>query len=411
MKQAPSSPVRGGGRRLGLVASTLRGQERKLPPTTMTRLLLLAAAFLLGLAAPAAADPCGKPQSIGDGWTLAAPEEVGVDGAKLCDFATFLKQWPTANIHAVVVVRRGKLVAEHYLSGEDIRFNDEKLGVMQFTPTTKHDLRSISKSVTSLLVGIALSEGKYPRLESAAIDFFPEYASLRTPENARITLRDLLAMAHGWKWNEGVAWRSPDNTERPMFEATDPYRFIWEQPVIVPPGTLFNYSGGATTLLGGVLAKAAGRKIDDYAREKLFGPLAITDFEWLDFENSKEIAAFAGLRVRPRDLAKIGQIMVSGGLWNGRRVLPEGWVAESIKPRLNADGIFFYGYQWWLGRTLYRGRSVDWIGGIGNGGQRLYIVPELDLVVAVNAAHYGNPLQGIIPYAIFSRFVLPAIRD
>jgi CubicO group peptidase (beta-lactamase class C family) len=86
-------------------------------------------------------------------------------------------------------------------------------------------------------------------------------------------------------------------------------------------------------------------------------------------------------------------------------------VAESTKPRLNTDSALFYGYQWWLGRSLYRGRSVDWIGGIGLGGQRLYIVPELALVVAINSAHYSGPLQGIIPYAILNRFVLPAIRD
>jgi CubicO group peptidase (beta-lactamase class C family) len=376
----------------------------------MIRRTLLLLALLFSVPA-AAAEPCGKAEAIGDGWTVAAPESVGLDGAKLCGLDTFLKQWPTANIHAVVVVRHGKLVAEYYLSGKDVRFNSEELGVVRFTPTTKHDVRSISKSVTALLVGIASSEGKFPPLDSAVIDSYPEYASLRTPENARITFRDLLPMAHGWKWEENVAWRSPDNTERPMFEAADPYRFIWEQPVIAPPGTLFNYSGGATTLLGGALARATGRKIDDYAREKLFGPLSITDFEWLDFENSPEIAAFAGLRLRPRDLAKIGQLMVSGGMWNGQRVLPEGWVAESTRPRFNTDGPLFYGYQWWLGRSLYRGRGVDWIGGLGNGGQRLYILPELDLVVAINALHFGSPLQGIIPYAILNRFVLPAIKD
>jgi CubicO group peptidase (beta-lactamase class C family) len=377
----------------------------------MARLLLLAALFLLGASASAKADTCGKAEAIGDGWTVAAPEEVGLDGAKLCNLEAFLKQWPKANIHAVVVARHGKLVAEHYLSGWDLRFPSEEQGVVRFTPTTKHDVRSISKSVTALLVGIALGEGKFPPLDSAAIDSFPEYASLRTPENAKITFRDLLAMAHGWRWDESAAWQSDDNTERPMFEASDPYRYIWERPVVAPPGTVFNYSGGATTLLGGMVARATGRKIDDYAREKLFGPLAITDFEWLDFRNAPEIAAFAGLRLRPRDLAKIGQLMVSGGLWNGKRVLPEGWVAELTKPRLNTDGPLFYGYQWWLGRSLYRGRSVDWIGGLGLGGQRLYIVPELDLVVAINSAHYSGPLQGVIPYAILNRFVLPAIKD
>jgi CubicO group peptidase (beta-lactamase class C family) len=375
----------------------------------MIRCALLLLALLFGV--PAVAQPCGRTEAIGDGWTVAAPEEVGLDSAKLCGLEAFLKQWPKANIHAIVVARHGKLVAEHYLSGIDLRFPAEYLGVVRFTPTTKHDVRSISKSATALLVGIALGEGKFPPLDSAVIDSFPEYAKLRTPENARITFRDLMTMAHGWKWDESVDWLSADNAERPMFEADDPYRFIWEQPVIVPPGTLFNYSGGATTLLGGMVARATGRKIDDYAREKLFGPLSITDFEWLPFRNSPEIAAFGGLRLRPRDLAKIGQLMVSGGLWNGQRVLPEGWVAESTKPRFDTGSAVFYGYQWWLGRALYRGRSVDGIAGIGNGGQRLYIMPELDLVVAINASHYGSPLQHIIPNAILNRFVLPAIKD
>ncbi|MDI1285709.1 MAG: serine hydrolase [Reyranella sp.] len=374
-------------------------------------LLLLALLFAVPAAAQPSTGPCGKAEAIGDGWTVAAPEEVGLDGTKLCGLEAFLKQWPTANIHAVVVARHGKLVAEHYLSGRDVRFAGEGLGLVHFTPTTKHDVRSISKSVTSLLVGIALGDGKFPPLDSAVIDSFPEYASLRTPENARITFRDLLTMAPGWKWNESADWLSVDNTERPMFEADDPYRYIWERPVVVTPGTLFNYSGGATTLLGGVVARTTGRRIDDYAREKLFGPLSITDFEWLDFAKAKEIAAFGGLRLRPRDLAKIGQLMVSGGMWNGQRVLPEGWVAESTKPRLNTEGLLFYGYQWWLGRSLYRGRSVDWIGGVGLGGQRLFVLPKLDLVVAINSAHYSGPLQGIIPYAILNRFVLPAIKD
>jgi CubicO group peptidase (beta-lactamase class C family) len=220
--------------------------------------LLFAASVSAQPAPESVPGPCGRAEAIGDGWTVAAPETVGLDGAKLCGLETFLKQWPKANIHAVVVVRRGKLVAEHYLAGIDPRFPAEYQGVVRFTPTTKHDVHSISKSVTSLLVGIALGEGKFPALDSAAIDSFPEYASLRTPENARITFRDLLAMAHGWKWDESADWLSADNTERPMFEAEDTYRFIWQQPVIAIPGALFNYSGGATTLLAGVLAKTTG---------------------------------------------------------------------------------------------------------------------------------------------------------
>jgi CubicO group peptidase (beta-lactamase class C family) len=198
-----------------------------------------------------------------------------------------------------------------------------------------------------------------------------------------------------------------------MLEAKDPYRYVLEQPIALPPGVLFNYCGGATTLLGAALAKAVGRKIDVYAREKLFGPLAITDFEWLGFTGSTEVAAFGGLRLRPRDLAKLGQLMADDGRWNGKQVLPTGWADEAARPRVNTEGygVLYYGYQWWLGRSLLSGRDLSWIAGFGNGGQRLFVVPELDLVVAINAAHYGSPLQGLIPIAILNRFVMPAVKD
>lgn len=379
----------------------------------MARLLMLApavAAIVFGMSRThALAESCDPPKAIGDGWTIAAPDEAGLDGAALCGLDRFLEQWPKRNIHAVVVVRHGKLAFERYYSGADDRWVLTS-GVTQFSPTEKHDLRSISKSVTALLVGIAAGEGKFPPLDSAAIDFFPEYASLRTAENARITFRHLLTMSHGLRWDESLPWSNPANNERLMLEAKDPYRYVLEQPAALPPGMLFNYSGGATTLLAGALAKATGRTVDAYAKEKLFTPLGIADFEWLGFTGSREVAAFGGLRLRPRDMAKIGQLMAAGGLWNGKRVVPEGWVAESTKPRLNTDGLLYYGYQWWLGRSLLRGRDLTWTGGIGNGGQRLYIVPELDLVVAINSAHYGSPLQGIIPIGILNRLVLPAVK-
>ena len=140
---------------------------------------------------------CGAPVALNDGWTLAAQAEVGLDAAKLCELDSFIAQWPEANIHAVVVVRNGKLVMERYFAGEDERWGD-KLGRVTYGPEVKHDLRSISKSVTSLLVGIALGEGKFPALDSSVFDAFPDYADLRTPEKARITFRDLLPCRRAW---------------------------------------------------------------------------------------------------------------------------------------------------------------------------------------------------------------------
>ena len=348
------------------------------------------------------------PATLDDGWAVATPSEVGLDATQLSRLDTFLKQWPRHNVHAVVVARRGKLVFERYFRGRERRWMEWSSPV-EFSATTKHDIRSISKSITSLLIGIAVSEDKFPPLDSPVIDYFPEYADLRTTGNAQITFQHLLTMAHGLRWDESRAWKSRANNERQLMEAHDPCRYVLEQPMASLPGASFNYSGGATTLLGAALAKAVGQPLDIYAREKLFDPLGIADFEWLGFTSSTAVAAFAGLRLRPRDLAKLGQLVADEGLWNGRQILPASWIGQSTTPRVNVDGhgALYYGYQWWLGRSLLNGRELTWTAGFGSGGQRLFIVPGLELVVAVSAFNFRDH----IPIAILNRLVMPAIMD
>jgi CubicO group peptidase (beta-lactamase class C family) len=371
-------------------------------------LMLLLALLALGL--PASAQDtkiCGAPVALNDGWSIAGQAEVGLDPETLCQLDAFITQWPKANIHAVVIVRNGKLAMERYFAGEDERWGD-RLGRVAYGPEMKHDLRSISKSVTSLLVGIARSEGKFPALDSPVFDAF---ADLRTPEKARITFRDLLTMSSGLAWNEDVPWDDPRNTEAGMITAADPFRYILSQPVAHPPGTVYAYSGGGTSLLGETLVRSTGRSLRDYAREKLFQPIDVPDFEWLDAGVSRKLGAFGSLRLRPRDAAKLGRLLLTDGQWNGKQVIPAGWSVESIKPRINGEGLFFYGYQWWLGRSFRNGGELTWAAGVGLGGQRLYVVPALDLVVMINAGHYRDGLQGAIPFGIFNRVVLPAVKD
>ena len=378
----------------------------------MTRLLMCALA-LLALCSTAAAQEtqtCGAPIANGDGWTLARPESVDMDTAQLCKLDKFIGQWKEANIHAVVVARSGKLIMERYYTGADERLG-RPIGTITYGPDVKHDLRSISKSVTSMLVGIALGRGRFPDLDSPVMDQFPEYASLRPADNGRITFRHLLTMTSGLKWDESLPYSNPANSELQMDDAADPVKYVLEQPVIAPPGSIYNYNGGNTTLLGAVLAKVTGKRLDDYAKERLFGPLAITDFEWLALPKTGQPAAASGLRMRPRDAAKLGQLMVSDGVWNDTQILPPGWTGASMKPRINGEGLYYYGYQWWLGRTMRNEQSLHWAAGVGWGGQRLYAVPDLDLVVMINAGHYGGPLQALIPFGIFTKVVLPAATD
>jgi CubicO group peptidase (beta-lactamase class C family) len=368
--------------------------------------LALVASTYAAQAQDAPAD-CPVPAKLDDGWTLATPKDAGFDPDKLCPLDKFISKRTGATIHGVVVVRHGKLVMERYYKGSDYRSE-----VVEFGPTLKHSLFSISKGITSLLIGIARGEGKFPDLDAPAIDHLPaKYADLRTPDNARITIRDLLTMSSGLDWDETRPYSDPQNSEQQMERAPDPYRFVLQQRVSVTPGVVFNYSTGVTELLGLLLANSVGQSIDGYARDKLFGPLGITDFDWMKMVNTGQPFAGAGLRLRPRDMAKLGQLLLTDGQWNGTQVVPKGWVAESTKPRIKGYGYYSYGYQWWLGSTLSNSRDPPWTAGFGYGGQRLFVQPDLALVVAVTAGDYVSraSLQGMIPLDILEQHVLPAI--
>lgn len=140
----------------------------------------------------------------------------------------------------------------------------------------------------------------------------------------------------------------------------------------------------------------------------LFAPLGITDVEWAHLPTG--VTSPYGLRMRPRDLAKIGQLVLSHGAWRGEQIVPADWVQAAITPQINGQQLYFYGYLFWLGRSLLRGQQVDWAAGVGLGGQRLFIVPALDLVVVVHAGLYSSPLQGVAPLVILDRFVLQAVE-
>ncbi|WP_231643234.1 serine hydrolase domain-containing protein [Ralstonia syzygii] len=151
----------------------------------------------------------------------------------------------------------------------------------------------------------------------------------------------------------------------------------------------FNYNGGNTAVLARILADRVGMPLPEFARRTLFEPLGITGWEWGEDYRGRPLA-FAGLRLRPRDLARIGQMVLQHGQWHGRQIVPADWIAESTRPRVDTGLGLQYGYQWWLGRVDVAGAQQPWIGGIGRGGQRLWIVPGLDMVVVATAGDYNQ---------------------
>lgn len=356
---------------------------------------------------------CGSPTSLDDGWPTATPESVGLDGPRLCGIAARLAA-TNANVHGVIIVRRGKLVYEQYFPGYDEPWGMGEGRRYDFDPTTKHDMRSVSKSVVSLLVGIAIDRELIKGADEPVVKFFPDYASVKTAGWDQITLRHLLTMSSGIRWDENRAWKDPENDEPHLGSEADPFRYVLSKPVAATPDSVWNYNGGGTDLLGNVVERVSGQPLEAFAREALFAPLSISDWEWMKYRN-EHISAAAGLRLRPRDAAKIGQLVLNKGSWNGKQIVSAKWIEQSVTPRFQAigyfGGLFYYGQQWWMGRTLSGDKDVKWIAAQGLGGQRIFIVPELDLVVMTTQGFYGSGRQGQASLDILASFIIPNVRD
>jgi CubicO group peptidase (beta-lactamase class C family) len=224
----------------------------------------------------------------------------------------------------------------------------------------------------------------------------------------RIRVKHALTMTMGTEWNEGIPYSDPRNDERRMAVAADRYRFVLDRPLTTPPGERWNYNGGATAVIAALVARGTGRPLLDYAKERLFDPLGIEHFDWMR-DNGREPSAAAELRLRPRDVAKIGQLVLDGGRWEDRHVVPAAWLKESVEPRIDVEPLVRYGYFWWLGAASVCDIPAPWIAAVGNGGQRLFVLPELELVVAVTAGRYNQPDSWRTPMAVLTQFVLPVL--
>ncbi|MCW3814314.1 beta-lactamase family protein [Micromonospora sp. DR5-3] len=307
-------------------------------------------------------------------------------------------------LHAVVAVHGGRALLEYYGAGEDFTWGTS-LGVVEFRPETLHDVRSVTKSVTALLYGIALDEGRVPHPAEPLLRQFPEYADLAAdPERARLTVEHALTMSLGLEWREDIPYDNPTNAEIAMELAPDRYRYVLERPILEPPGARWAYCGGATALLGRLIADGTGQPLPQYGRTALLAPLGIHNVEWMTGTDGVASAA-SGLRLAPRDLARIGELVLADGAWKGRRIVSAGWIHAMLQPRLRTEWGSQYGYHWY--RETIAGHRL--VAAMGNGGQRLIVLPDLDLAVAITAGNYDDPDQWRTPVTLLERVILPAM--
>jgi CubicO group peptidase (beta-lactamase class C family) len=357
-----------------------------------------------------------QPPALSDGWQTVRADSLGVDPSRLAAMTASIQAWPELGVHAILIERSGRLIYEEYFDGFDQRWGDP-LGRRTMSRDSLHDLRSVSKSVVSALVGIAVGAGAIRSLDQPVIEWFPEYPDLNTAERRRMTLAHVLTMTSGVAWNEEVPYTDPRNDEIRMTDDSAPLRYALSPPFVVAPGVTFNYNGGLTQVMGAVLARATRTDLRHYARRTLFAPLGITEFEWLG-DLAGMPAAASGLRLRPRDLAKFGSLYLHAGQWNGRQILPADWVSESTRrqvrfpPRTGPDasGEFGYAYFWWYDCFPTAAGLVEARTAVGNGQQRVFVLPGLDMVVTILAGRYNDfTTASTLGVRILRDHVLPAV--
>jgi CubicO group peptidase (beta-lactamase class C family) len=306
------------------------------------------------------------PETTDDGWEVSSINVSRKEFGELLQ--STIRGTDFKGLDALLVAQNGKLVLEEYFH----------LGSRERI----HSIQSDTKSVTSLLFGKALERRQIAGLDIPLQSFFPQYVDSMKAPKWNVTLKDALMMAASLQWNEhNIPYSDPTNDAVLMNGSKDMYYFVLShQPKVnEEPGTSFAYNSGLSVLLGGVLKHATGKSVEQHAKEVLFDPLGIGDFYWISLRGQTHTGG--GLYLRPRDLLKIGQLVLDSGRWKGRQIVPEKWINEStsfLLPTSNpGEG---YGYQWWRGSFRNGQSDYPYIFASGYGGQFLWIVPDLKLV-------------------------------
>jgi len=311
-----------------------------------------------------------------EAWRVAAPEELGMDAALLGQMLDAIDE-RNLNIDSVVVVHNGYIVTEKYYP--------------PYKQDTLHDLHSITKSVVSALIGIAIQEGYINSVDDSVLDFYPE----RTFENddalkRSITLEHLLTMSSGleWDWDE-------------MVSTPDWVQYTLDQPMVSKPGREFYYSSGNAHVLSAIIQEASGMNTHDFAQLYLFDPLGMSDVRWKTDLDGIPKGGW-GMGMTPRDMAKLGYLYLNGGVWDGRQIIPAEWIEATTERHIQVPEPLepwdlYMGYLWWL-------HEDGPYAAHGTKGQFIYVIPESDLVVVftgdITDAKYAQPQLLIRDYII-----------
>ncbi|UCD25247.1 MAG: serine hydrolase [Gemmatimonadota bacterium] len=357
-----------------------------------------------------------QPEQAQDGWTTASLHGSDVDLEPIRRLMERLRSLPDTLVHGVLIVKDGKLVLEEYFKGRRYTNPESEptAPIIRFNRETTHNIASITKTVTSALLGIAIDRGIIDSVEQRAADFFPEVDAFDSEDKNSITLEHLVTMSSGLQWDQRTYHLlDPRNDIVPFYSAADPVSFYVGRPLVSNPGSTFVYSDASINVVARAIERASGMLIDRFARQYLFDPLGVGTAKWLTIRDGF-VWASGNLEVTPRTMAKIGQLFLDGGIWNGERIISEEWVDRSTSPYHSVDQgwnygywNYGYGYAWWL--VGFDRQSVRCFSGAGLGGQQIYVFPEQNAVVVLTGGHYWIPAI-TEPEHIMDQYIVPALQ-
>jgi CubicO group peptidase (beta-lactamase class C family) len=339
-------------------------------------------------------------------WPPASAADSGLSESRLAQLDAAIRAGELKKIGSVLIARHGKLVYERYFDGD---------------ASTLRDTRSATKTITGVLVGIAIDQHKLTGVDARVLDLLPERRRRMQnadPRKDKITVEDFLTMSSPLEcddWNDA----SRGNEER-MYLVEDWAQFILDLPVrgrmrvgenIEPPpfGRYFSYCTGGVFTLSEVLQKATGQRTDRFAAENLFEPLGIEKADWV-FSPMDVPQTGGGLRLASRDLLKIAQLYLDGGRWQSKQIVSESWVKASTSPHAQIDDSTNYGYLWWLKAFQSGGKSYPAFFMSGNGGNKVVAIPSLDMAVVITSTNYGTRGMHEQTEKILTDYVLAAVE-
>jgi len=282
------------------------------------------------------------------------------------------------NVESLIVYSQGEIKFENYYNG--------------FKKDSLHLIQSQTKSVVSLLLGIAIDKG-YIKSENEPVSaYFPQYFKKEHNLKSSVTIRDLLTMTAGFEWEEMLPMNDPKNDNINMFRSNNWLNYAITRPMAKKPFTEFKYNSGLPLIVAGIIEKSTKMKLDEFAKKYLFEPLQIKEFNWQK-DSTGFCHAGGGLFLKPMDMMKIGILIMKNGKWEKQQIISENWIIKATGSYLPTSfDTSTYGYFWWIREMkTSEKKPTRVITAEGAGGQKMYIFPEYQLIIAFTERNYNTP--------------------